>query len=73
MLKTVKLYSRVKISRGKNEKCFILVNPNEVNVSKGRISFESPLGKALLNRKTEEEISVKAPKGVVKYEITAID
>jgi len=63
----------VKIRRGKNEGCFILVNPNEVDVPKGKISFESPLGKALLNRKTEEKINVKAPKGVAKYKIIAID
>jgi len=73
MVRTVKPYSRVILKRKRDERCFVLVNPNEIDVSKGKISFESPLGKALLNRKTKEEISVKTPRGVIKYKIIAID
>ena len=38
----------------------------------GRISEESPFGRALLGRKAGDEVVVEAPAGNIRYKITAI-
>lgn len=42
---------------------YTIVGAAEANPSAGRISNESPLGKALLNRKAGEKVQVDAPAG----------
>jgi len=42
---------------------YTIVGAAEANPSAGRISNESPLGKALLNRKVGEKVQVDAPAG----------
>lgn len=51
---------------------FTIVGFNEVNPTKGFISNESPLGKALLGRKKGETIEVGLPNGIVTYTIKEI-
>jgi transcription elongation factor GreA len=38
----------------------------------GKVSNESPIGKALLGRKTNDVIEVTSPGGKIKYKITHI-
>ncbi|MBB4857131.1 transcription elongation factor GreA [Novosphingobium chloroacetimidivorans] len=40
-----------------------IVGPYEADAKVGRISYNSPLGKALIGRKVEEEIEVTVPAG----------
>jgi transcription elongation factor GreA len=49
-----------------------LVFPEEAEVSQGRISLGSPLGRALLNRTVGEEIEVQTPKGKRRYQIVEL-
>lgn len=51
---------------------YYLVGPAEADPAKGRISHESPLGRALLGRVAGDRISVKAPAGEMKFEIVDI-
>jgi transcription elongation factor GreA len=46
-----------------------LVGPEESNIEEGRISVSSPLGKALLGKKPDDEITVQAPAGRRVYEL----
>jgi transcription elongation factor GreA len=46
-----------------------LVFPEEAEVSQGKISLGSPLGRALLNRSVGDEIEVQTPKGKRRYQI----
>lgn len=46
-----------------------IVGPDESDTAKGKISFTSPLGKALIGKETGDTVIVKAPKGDVEYEI----
>ena len=48
---------------------YSLVFPEEAEVSQGRISLGSPLGRALLNRTIGDEIEVQTPKGKRRYQI----
>ena len=49
-----------------------IVGSQEANPVLGRISDESPLGKALIGRTVGDEVSVQAPAGEVKFLIVEI-
>ena len=51
----------------------LLVGSKEVDVKNGKISDESPIGKACLGRKLGETIEVEAPAGIKKYIIKEIN
>ena len=50
-----------------------LVGAAEADPRHGRISNESPLGKALMGRKAGDEIKVTAPAGVLTFTVVEID
>ena len=50
-----------------------IVGPDEFDMAPGYISLDSPLGKALLRRRIDEEVSVHAPGGSRLYVILAIE
>lgn len=49
-----------------------LVDPQEVNPAQGKISFVSPVGKALLGKTVGEVIEVNVPDGLIHYKIEKI-
>jgi transcription elongation factor GreA len=49
-----------------------IVGSKEVDMKKGKISDESPLGKALLGHSKGETVDVEAPAGILKFEIIDI-
>jgi transcription elongation factor GreA len=49
-----------------------VVGPDESDISSGKISIISPLGKALIGKEVEEEVAVRTPGGVKKYTILKI-
>ncbi len=49
-----------------------LVGPDESDVSQGRISVSSPLGKAMIGKEVGDEIVVQAPGGQRRYELVEI-
>ncbi len=48
---------------------YTIVGAAEANPREGKISNESPLGKALLNRKPGDVVSVEAPGGAFKVKV----
>jgi transcription elongation factor GreA len=52
---------------------YTIVGAFEANPSAGRISNESPVGKALLGRKAGELVMVSTPGGVKEYTILSIE
>jgi len=85
MIKNVKIVKRasrcdrVKIgctvevaSDGKKIK-YRIVGPSESNPGEGRISHESPLGAALLDKAVGEVIGLELPNRKLKYRIVSID
>ncbi len=50
-----------------------MVGAAEANPQRGRISNESPLGRALMGRKVGDKVTVKAPDGDIIFEIKAIE
>ncbi|HUW95926.1 MAG TPA: transcription elongation factor GreA [Anaerolineae bacterium] len=58
--------------RGGGEESFRMVGSVEADPGKGRISNESPLGRALLDRRVGDEVAVEAPDGVFYFQILDI-
>jgi transcription elongation factor GreA len=58
--------------RSKAKRSFTIVGSEEANPLEGKISNESPLGRAFLGGKKGEIILVKTPQGEVKYKILKI-
>ncbi len=51
---------------------FTIVGAAEANPREGKISNESPLGRALLGHKVGEKVKVEAPAGELNFKIKAI-
>ncbi len=49
-----------------------LVGPDEIDPAKNYISIDSVLGKALLGKSLDDEISIKTPSGIHHYEIVGV-
>lgn len=53
-------------------KTFTIVGVDEVDTAKGRISWQSPIGKNLIGKEEGDEVSVKVPAGEMVLEIVSI-
>ncbi len=52
---------------------YSLVSQEEADFDQGKISITSPVGKALLGKKLNEEVSIQVPAGELKYKIIKIE
>ncbi len=52
---------------------YMIVGSAEASPREGRISNESPVGRAFLGRKVGDAVQVMTPSGVLSYKIVAID
>ena len=52
---------------------YMIVGAAEANPVKGKISNESPLGKALINHKKGDEVNVEAPDGSFKIKVMKVE
>ena len=50
-----------------------IVGQTEADASKGRISYNSPIGRALIGRKVDEEVEVSVPAGDRYYLVSKIE
>ncbi len=50
-----------------------IVGETEADASKGRISYNSPIGRALIGRKVDEEVEVSVPAGDRYYLVSQIE
>tara|TARA_B100000029_G_scaffold324174_1_gene316601 strand:- start:186 stop:659 length:474 start_codon:yes stop_codon:yes gene_type:complete len=55
------------------ETIYQIVGIDETNVDKGMISISSPVAKSLLGKFEGDVVSVKAPGGIISYEILQIE
>lgn len=55
-----------------DQEIYYLVGPTEADPGRGKISHESPLGKALMGHRTSDTISVAAPAGKIRFKITKV-
>ncbi len=55
------------------ERVYVIVGPEETDPSKGRISFRSPLGAALMGKKEGDSIRLTVRDKQIEYRIVSID
>jgi transcription elongation factor GreA len=70
----VNMLSTVEIKNHKMNvvQTFKLVSENEIDLKQGKISFNSPIGSALVGKKVGDLIDVTVPSGIMKLEILKI-
>ncbi len=68
----VSMGSRVRVKSDKGEREYVIVSFNEADPLEGKISNESPLGLAFLNKRKGDVVEVETPRGLVKYKILKI-
>ena len=50
-----------------------IVGPDEFEVTEGKISCDSPLGRALLGKPLDAEVTIQTPEGVTHWSVTKIE
>jgi len=69
----VKFGYKVTVQNEAGEKIkYTIVGSPENNPSEGKISNESPVGKALLGKHAGDEVAIEVPKGTTKLKIVSI-
>ncbi len=70
----VLIHSKVKIKNTANkmEFAYTLVADSESDVRNGKLSVNSPIGKGLLGKQVGEVAEIKAPNGIMNFEILEI-
>lgn len=58
---------------GGEETTYQIVGPDEFELSQNKLSMDSPLARALLGKRLDDEIEFETPNGVQNYIITTID
>ena len=63
----------VKEETSGREMTFKIVVSTEVNSRERKISYESPIGKALMEKEVGDIVEVNAPAGLMKYKVLSIE
>jgi len=69
----VRVGSTIEVKSNNGPETFNIVGSAEAKPQEGKISNESPLGRAFLGRKIGDKIEVKSPSGITKYKIIKIE
>ncbi len=72
---TVRLLNKVGLTNLNNDSktTYIIVNPHEADIRENKISVNSPVAKALLNRAVGDVVEVSVPAGVIRLRIDSIE
>lgn len=68
----VGLGSKVELKTGAKNVTYYVVGPVEADPLEGKISNESPIGLALMDKKVGDVATITTPKGDISYEIVSI-
>jgi transcription elongation factor GreA len=72
--KLIVLGSTVKVKSSEDSKSheYTIVGPAEADPREGKISHESPVGRALIGKKLHDEVKVNVPKGIVTLKVVKV-
>jgi len=68
----VELGSTVELKSKNSNTTFIVVGSVEANPIEGKISDESPIGKALIGKKVGDDVEIKVPSSTSVYKVSSI-
>lgn len=73
-LSKASILTTVKIKNTKSNATmkYTLVAESEADLKSGKISVDSPIGKALLGKKVKDKVDVQVPAGLITFEIIEI-
>jgi len=54
------------------EQTFQIVGEDEADISRGRLSVTSPLARALIGKRTGQNVEVETPRGLKSYEVVSV-
>jgi transcription elongation factor GreA len=70
----VNMGSRVTVQEaGQDPEAFLLVGAKEADPRQGKISNESPIGRALLGRRAGDTVRIETPAGTTKMKIVKVE
>lgn len=69
---TVSLGSRVHVELEQGDQQYVIVGSTEANPDEGKISDQSPIGRALLGKKAGDKVDVDVPSGTITYKIKKV-
>jgi transcription elongation factor GreA len=69
----VQVGSVIVVKKAGKEMTYTIVGSYEADPLTGKISDESPLGKAFMGKRVGDKVNVAAPAGTVTYEVTKIE
>jgi len=70
----VEIGTHVTIKEGDyEEETYYIVGPKEADPPKARISYESPIGRALVNHRVGEIVTAETPNGTIRFKIIHIE
>ena len=70
---TIVIGSTVSFKKGSVTSQYQIVGSNEANPGEGKISNESPIGRAFMGHKVGDSITLQTPGGQTTYQITKVD
>jgi transcription elongation factor GreA len=70
----ITMLSKAKIKNYKTNQIveWTLVPESDINIKEGKISFKSPIGKGLMNKKVGDIVEIEVPIGIIKLEVLDI-
>lgn len=68
----IRVGSTVELKMGAKKMVYTIVGPVEADPLDGKISNESPIGRALLGKKQGEKVAIETPKGSATYNIAGV-
>ncbi|MSR68506.1 transcription elongation factor GreA [Candidatus Saccharibacteria bacterium] len=68
----VELGSTVEVELEDSKHTYKIVGSTEANPDKGKISHESPIGRALMGKKVGEHAEVQIPAGLITYRVLKV-
>lgn len=54
------------------EMIYQIVGEDEANIKENKISYSSPIGRALIGKEVDDSVEVKTPGGVIAYDILEV-
>lgn len=69
----VNLGSKVTLGLNRETIEYTIVGFDEADLSQNKISYESPIGQALIDHKRGDVVEVQTPKGLVRYKILKVE